>query len=74
MCKDQNSKSFQDAWAKTVSPRTASFISGSITAMCFLASLAYSIIIGDSFTSLFQARLHSPLHCVVLCCTVLCPP
>ena len=68
MCKDQNSKSFQDAWAKTVSPRTASFISGSITAMCFLASLAYSIIIGDSFTSLFQARLHSPLHCVVLCC------
>jgi len=29
-------------------------ISGAITAMCFLASLAYSIIIGDSFTSLFQ--------------------
>ena len=57
VCKDQNSQSFQDAWAKTVNPRTAGWISASITAMCFLASLAYSIIIGDSFTSLFQTSL-----------------
>ena len=33
-------------------PKSAWLISASITAMCFLASLAYSIIIGDSFTSL----------------------
>ena len=54
ICKERNSKSFQDVWAKTVDPKSAWMISGAITAMCFLASLAYSIIIGDSFTSLFQ--------------------
>jgi len=51
-CEQHGSTSFQDAWAKSVSPKTAWTISASITAMCFLASLAYSIIIGDSFTAL----------------------
>jgi hypothetical protein len=54
ICKEYNAKSFQEAWEKSVSPKTAWLISGSITALCFMASLAYSIIIGDSFTSLFQ--------------------
>lgn len=57
ICKERNSKSFQDVWAKTVDPKSAWMISGAITAMCFLASLAYSIIIGDSFTSLFQVEI-----------------
>lgn len=42
----------KDAWAKSVNPKTAWVISGSITAMCFLAALAYSIMIGDTFTAL----------------------
>lgn len=54
VCRDTKSKSFQEAWANTVNPKTAWMISASITAMCFLASLAYSIIIGDSFTALAQ--------------------
>jgi amino acid permease len=60
VCRDTKSKSFQEVWEKTVSPKTAWTISGSITAMCFLASLAYSIFIGDSFTSLAQV---SPPAC-----------
>lgn len=51
-CEETEAKSFQDAWAKSVDPKSAWIISGGITATCFLASLAYSIIIGDSFTSL----------------------
>lgn len=61
VCRDTKSKSFQEAWEKTVDKKSAFLISGSITSMCFLASLAYSIIIGDSFTSLFQVIFHSLL-------------
>jgi hypothetical protein len=52
VCKETKSKSFQEAWGNSVSKNSAWIITYSITAMCFLASLAYSIIIGDSFTSL----------------------
>mmetsp|Transcript_29859 Transcript_29859/g.49928 ORF Transcript_29859/g.49928 Transcript_29859/m.49928 type:complete len:483 (+) Transcript_29859:119-1567(+) len=54
LCKETNSATFQEAWEKTVNPKSAVLISTSITALCFLASLAYSIILGDSFSSLFQ--------------------
>eukprot|EP01038_Epipyxis_sp_PR26KG_P008488 gene8488-11474_t len=54
VCEATDAKSFQDAWAKSVDPKTAGLISFAITAMCFGASLAYSIIIGDSFTSLAE--------------------
>lgn len=54
ICKENNAKSFQEAWEKTVNPNTAWLISGSITALCFLASLAYTIIMGDSFSSLLK--------------------
>ncbi len=54
ICKEYNAKSFQEAWAKSVSPSSAKVISGVITALTFLAVLAYSIIIGDSFTTVFQ--------------------
>jgi len=54
VCKETDSKSFMEAWEKTVSPNSAWLITGSITSLCFLASLAYSIILGDSFSSLFK--------------------
>lgn len=54
VCQETKAKSFQEAWGNTVSKNSAWFITGSITAMCFLASLTYSIIIGDSFTSLAE--------------------
>ena len=56
ICKENDAKSFQEAWEKIVSPKSAWLISGSITALCFLASLAYCIILGDSFSSLFQVN------------------
>mmetsp|Transcript_18752 Transcript_18752/g.18071 ORF Transcript_18752/g.18071 Transcript_18752/m.18071 type:complete len:491 (+) Transcript_18752:73-1545(+) len=51
-CEQHGATSFQEAWSKSVSPKTAWMISGGITAKCFFASLAYSIIIGDSFAAL----------------------
>lgn len=57
ICKENDAKSFQEAWEKVVSPKSAWLISGSITALCFLASLAYCIMLGDTFSSLFQVQL-----------------
>jgi hypothetical protein len=56
VCRDTKSHSFQEAWEKTVNPNSAWLISGSITAMCFLASLTYSIVIGDAFSALAKVR------------------
>mmetsp|Transcript_20228 Transcript_20228/g.20338 ORF Transcript_20228/g.20338 Transcript_20228/m.20338 type:complete len:479 (-) Transcript_20228:75-1511(-) len=53
-CDEQKTNSLQDAWSKSVSPKTGWIISGGITFMCFLASLANTLIIGDSFSSIFK--------------------
>jgi hypothetical protein len=69
ICKENNANTFQEAWEKVVNPKTAWLISGSITALCFLASLAYSIILGDSFSSLFQvSSVH--YHVTLVCASV----
>lgn len=52
--KETESDTFLEIWSKSVSPKSSWIISSSITALCFLASLAYSLIIGDSLTSLAQ--------------------
>jgi hypothetical protein len=54
-CDQHDTDSFEDVWSKSVNPQTGKIISGGITANCFFASLAYSIIIADSFTSLAQS-------------------
>jgi sodium-coupled neutral amino acid transporter 11 len=51
-CEKHNSTTFKDVWSKSVGPNSAWAISGAITAKCFFASLAYSIIIGDTFSAL----------------------
>lgn len=53
-CELHKAKSFQEAWAKSVNPKSAWVISAAITCMCFLASIAYAIIIGDSFQAIFK--------------------
>ena len=53
-CDIHQTKSFQDVWAKSVNARTAWIVSAGITAKCLMASLACSIIIGDTFTALAQ--------------------
>ena len=54
-CEQHGVTSFQDCWAKSVDEKSAWLISASITTMCFLASLAYSIIIADSFSALAES-------------------
>jgi amino acid permease len=51
-CEQHKATSFQEVWQKSVDPKTAWLLSSGITAQCFLASLAYAIIIGDSFSSI----------------------
>jgi len=51
-CEQHNATTFQEAWSRSVGPKSGVFISGIITALCFFAALAYSIIIGDSFSAL----------------------
>jgi sodium-coupled neutral amino acid transporter 11 len=54
-CNQHNSRSFADAWAKSVGPRSAVVISSVITFKTFFSCLAFSIIIGDSFSSIFKS-------------------
>ena len=46
---------FSEAWAKSVSPSSAYLISFIITFKTFFACLAYSIIIGDSFSQILSS-------------------
>ena len=70
-CDVHQSKSFQDVWAKSVNARTAWMVSAGITAKCLMASLACSIIIGDTFTALaetfgFSSFFRDRKHVIVL--------
>ncbi len=60
-CEQHGVTSFQDVWAKSVDEKSAWMLSASITTMCFLACLAYSIIIGDSFSALASTFQLPPL-------------
>jgi hypothetical protein len=57
VCEHHRVNTFQDAWAKSISVKSSWIVSSIVMSLCFLGSLAYSIIIGDSFTSLFQVFL-----------------
>lgn len=54
-CRIHNTRGFADAWAKSVDPKSAVVISSVITFKTFFACLAYSIIIGDSFSSILKS-------------------
>jgi sodium-coupled neutral amino acid transporter 11 len=60
-CDIHKTKSFADAWSKSVGPKTSRIISFMITFKTFFACLAYSIIIGDSFSSLAKSLNFSDL-------------
>lgn len=56
ICEEHNAKTFKEAWSKSISPTSSWIITSIVASLCFLGSLAYSIIIGDSFSALFQVR------------------
>lgn len=60
-CDRNKTGNLSEAWRDEVSKKGVSLISISVTALCFLASLAYNIIIGDSFTSLAKVFFHTLL-------------
>eukprot|EP00981_Chlorochromonas_danica_P013091 scaffold5788_cov159-Ochromonas_danica.AAC.7 len=54
-CAAHKATSFSEVWSKAVSPRTGSLLNGIIIFKTFFACLAFSIIIGDSFSSIFKS-------------------
>jgi hypothetical protein len=52
VCAYTNTKSYRDAWSKTVGTSTSWLPAVAVTFMTFNAILAYSMILGDTFVSL----------------------
>lgn len=51
-CSETKAESYEQSWARTVGQKTAWLPAGACVATCFAGCLAYSIIIGDSFSAL----------------------
>lgn len=51
-CAETNADSYEQSWAKTVGEKSAWLPATSCVATCFAGCLAYTIIIGDSFSAL----------------------
>lgn len=54
LCKETRSNSFREIWMKSMDPKSGWIISISISLMCLLSCLAYTIVIADSLLSLLQ--------------------
>ena len=52
-CAYTNTKSYRDAWSATVGQKTSFIPAMAVTLKTFAAILAYSMILGDTFVSLF---------------------
>lgn len=51
-CAETNAESYEQSWARTVGQRSAWVPAGACVATCFAGCLAFTIIIGDSFSAL----------------------
>lgn len=51
-CEKTQSSSFRDVWSRSVGPEFSWIVTLSIIGKCFFSSLVYSIVIGDSFSSI----------------------
>lgn len=52
VCATTDADSYEQSWGKTVGEKSAWLPAGSCVATCFAGCLAYTIIIGDSFSAL----------------------
>lgn len=52
-CAYTNTRSYRDAWSATISPSTSWLPATAVTFKTICATLAYSMILGDTFVSLF---------------------
>lgn len=51
-CSDSKAESYEQSWARTVGRKSAWLPAGACVATCFAGCLAYTLIIGDSFSAL----------------------
>jgi hypothetical protein len=61
VCAYTGAKSYRDAWSKTVGPGTSWIPAWSTTCKTFLACLAFSMVLADTFSSLFSSERSSTL-------------
>lgn len=61
LCRETKSANIREIWSRSIDHDTSWLISLSITLMCLFSSVAYSIIIGDTFTSLLEVSIASTL-------------
>ncbi|CAM9607493.1 unnamed protein product, partial [Discosporangium mesarthrocarpum] len=54
-CAESKADSYEQSWTRTVGERASWLPAGACVATCFAGCLAYTIIIGDSFSSLLGA-------------------
>lgn len=57
LCRETKSANIREIWSRCIDHNSSWLISLSITLMCLFSSLAYSIIIGDTFTSLLEVSV-----------------
>lgn len=53
-CADTGAESYEQSWARTVGQKSAWLPAGLCVATCFAGCLAYTLIIGDSFSALAE--------------------
>jgi len=57
VCSYTGATSYREAWDKSISPKTSWIAAGACTSKTLLATIAYSMILGDTFQALFQTLL-----------------
>lgn len=66
VCAYTGAKSYRDAWSRTVGPSTSWIPAWSTTLKTFLACLAFSMVLADTFSSLLDTDRNSTLLYVTL--------
>jgi len=66
-CALTKSTSYRDAWSASVNPQSSWFIAASVTLMTIFATLAYSMILGDTFQSLILSMGYNLSKTTTLC-------
>ena len=66
VCAYTGAKSYREAWSRTVGEKTSWIPAWSATCKTFMACLAYSMVLGDTFSSLLETGRNGTLLSVTL--------
>lgn len=55
VCSQYQASTFREAWERSVGEKGAAFVTAMVAMPCFTSSLAYTIVVGDAFSTLAKA-------------------